>query len=119
MLVDVRRLERRGRNRFLALFVVFLIIAAPLFYLLSQATTWRLYTVTSAPSYVPLDVASYWLATGTLIGLLVAIGLWCFAQLARYGSAKQTRRDLERARAWPLAPPPPPGPAMTYPPTTR
>jgi len=88
-------LERRGLYwRMGAFFVAFAFWA----FLAQSFNAMRLFTISQAPSYVPVSVEQYWLAFGGLTGAVVVLGGGIFLQLKRVGDA--ARRVPDFARYW-------------------
>jgi len=88
-------LERRGLySRIGALLAAFAFWAV----LAESFNAMRLFTISQAPSYVPISVEQYWLAFGGLTGAMVVLGGGIFLQLKRVGDA--ARRVPDFAQYW-------------------
>lgn len=70
----------------------------------------RLFTITSAPSYVPMGVIDYWLASGAVMGALLVL----LAEMLIYAWSAVEGIRQARGRGYPVSPldhravPPPP-----------
>lgn len=93
------RLEKLERDRLTVVLVAFAILGSVTLWLWQYANYVRLSTISQAPSYVPLWIQNYWIAVGLTTGGSTVLGAWGFAQLARWGRARQELRDSARERA--------------------
>jgi hypothetical protein len=78
-------------------------------WLWSDLNAMRLYTIAQAPSYVPMGVIDYWVASGVVIGALLVLVAETMVYTWRLSNK---RRELLRAPTseptpHPLPPPPP------------
>jgi hypothetical protein len=86
--------EKRERARLVVILAAFFLLAIPTFWLWQAANAVRLATITRAPSFVPLWIQEFWLVVGLLSGASVVVGIWAFAQMARWGRVRQQLRIL-------------------------
>jgi len=104
---DVRVHERKERERLWILFALFIGFAVPEFLLMARGPSVKAGMIGYGAPIAPIDALTFWLTSGLVMGIDIVLGVWVFAQLARWGEARQLRRTLERA-----AQPPPSGSAI-------
>lgn len=109
-----RQAAERRVKRGLLWRVAFMLVGLAAFgWLSSQLNAMRLYTITQAPSYVPMYVINYWLDSGIVIGILLVL----VVETVIYGLRGAQASRLLEARNYPVPPPessvlPPPPPNL-------
>jgi hypothetical protein len=108
---DWLEFQRRAKRGFTWRIGFFALLIAGILWLSLSLNAMRLYTITSAPSYVPMSVERYWIATGFVGGATLVLVVETIAWAKRLADERSRTFPL-RSRPGPWSPnrnsPPPP-----------